>query len=283
MLALTDGPRAVSVAAIADASGAPAGTLYHRFGSRDGILRAAWLRALEGFQARWLEAARDPDPLEAGVAMATSVVTFARVSPDDARLLLTLRPQDLLDADPDAEFRELQRAINAPLEAELRRVARALHGRADARALDGVVRATVDLPYGVVRRHAYKANHAPLAGTRRRRRRATTAHRAANPAARAVAPAAGSERHGALDDVAIGRRRDRMTHQHVSRPSTGPLLFGAPSVCHGRYSSAARLVEQRARQTAVSTRARSPANARPRARSPRMGAVASAWVRRRGT
>jgi AcrR family transcriptional regulator len=156
-LALTDGPRAVSVAAIADASGAPAGTLYHRFGSRDGILRAAWLRALEGFQARWLEAARDPDPVEAGVAMATSVVAFARDSPDDARLLLTLRPQDLLDAGPDADFGELQRAMNAPLEADLRRVATALHGRADGRALDAVLRATVDLPYGVVRRHAHKA------------------------------------------------------------------------------------------------------------------------------
>jgi len=155
-LALTDGPRAVSVAAIADASGAPAGTLYHRFGSRDGILRAAWLRALERFQARWLEAARDSDPVEAGVAMATSVVAFARGCPDDARLLLTLRPQDLLDAGPGADFRELQRAMNAPLEADLRRVARALHGRADARALDAVVRATVDLPYGAVRRHAHK-------------------------------------------------------------------------------------------------------------------------------
>ena len=30
-------------------------------------------------------------------------------------------------------------------------------GRADARALDAVLRATVDLPYGAVRRHAYKA------------------------------------------------------------------------------------------------------------------------------
>src|SRR5829696_2196387 len=155
-LALSEGPRAVSVAAIADASGAPAGTLYHRFGSRDGILRAAWLRALEGFQGRWLEAARDPDPLEAAVAMATSVVSFARARPDDARLLLTLRPQDLLDGGPEAHFRELQRAMNAPLEADLRRVARALHGRADARALDAVLRATVDLPYGAVRRHAHK-------------------------------------------------------------------------------------------------------------------------------
>jgi len=48
---LDEGPRAVSVAAIAQASGAPTGTLYHRFGSRDGILAAAWLRALERFAA----------------------------------------------------------------------------------------------------------------------------------------------------------------------------------------------------------------------------------------
>lgn len=152
-LALTDGPRAVGVAAIAGASGAPAGTLYHRFGNRDGILRAAWLRALERFQARYLEAAGDPDALEAGVAMAVAVVAFARARRDDARLLLTLRPQDLLDAGPDAEFREREIAMNARIDAELRRVTRALHGRADARALDVVVRATVDLPYGAVRRH----------------------------------------------------------------------------------------------------------------------------------
>jgi AcrR family transcriptional regulator len=152
-LALTDGPRAVSVAAIAGASGAPAGTLYHRFGNRDGILRAAWLRALERFQTAYLQAARDPDPLEAGVAMAVSVVAFARARREDAQLLLTLRARDLLDAGPDTDFRERQTAINARLDSELRRVTRALHGRADARALDAVLRATVDLPYGVVRRH----------------------------------------------------------------------------------------------------------------------------------
>jgi len=36
--------------------------------------------------------------------MAVAVVAFARTRPDDARLLLTLRPQDLLDAGPDADF-----------------------------------------------------------------------------------------------------------------------------------------------------------------------------------
>ena len=98
-LALRDGPRAVSVAAIARESGAPVGTLYHRFRSRDGLVSAAWRRALERFHVVWLEAARDPEP---GPAMAVSVITFARTHPDDAQLLLTLRRRDLLDAHGDA-------------------------------------------------------------------------------------------------------------------------------------------------------------------------------------
>src|SRR5665213_1418161 len=81
-LVLRDGPRAASVAAIARASDAPVGTLYHRFGSRDGILAAAWLRALERFQRRALAAAEHPDPLEAGVAMARAQVSFAREEPE---------------------------------------------------------------------------------------------------------------------------------------------------------------------------------------------------------
>lgn len=37
-LVLEGGPRAAGVAAIAAASGAPVGSIYHRFGSRDGLL-----------------------------------------------------------------------------------------------------------------------------------------------------------------------------------------------------------------------------------------------------
>jgi len=76
------------------------GTLYHRFGSRDGILAAAWLRALERFQVTALAAsARHPDdPVEAGVAMAAATLTFATEQAEDARLLLVLRRSDLLDA-----------------------------------------------------------------------------------------------------------------------------------------------------------------------------------------
>jgi AcrR family transcriptional regulator len=154
-LVLADGPRAASVAAISQASGAPVGTLYHRFGTRDGVLAAAWFRALERFQAGALaaDAAHADDPLEAGVAIAGAALTFAASHPDDARLLLAVRQRDLLDGAPD-ELRARLDARNAPLQAAVKRIARALYGHADARAVDRVTRAVVDVPTAAVRRHA---------------------------------------------------------------------------------------------------------------------------------
>jgi len=153
-LVLADGPRAASVAAIAKASGAPTGTLYHRFGNRNGMLAAAWLRALERFQSRAIAAAAD-SPLETAVAMAVSLVGFARELPGDARLLLALRPSDLLDGAPDAGFVETLAEMNAPLLARVNDLAGQLYGKTDERTVEAVARAVADLPYGVVRRHAY--------------------------------------------------------------------------------------------------------------------------------
>ncbi|MEE6135499.1 helix-turn-helix domain-containing protein [Mycobacterium sp. 050128] len=152
-LVLDGGPRAASVAAIAKSSGAPAGTLYHRFGNRDGILTAAWLRALERFQSRAMGAYADT-PTDIAVAMAVSAISFARELPQDARLLLTIRPADLLDDEPDAQFQETVAAMNAPLIERVGVLARKLYGRKDSRSVDAVSRAIVDLPYAVVRRHA---------------------------------------------------------------------------------------------------------------------------------
>jgi AcrR family transcriptional regulator len=156
-LVLEGGPRAASVAAIAQSSGAPAGTLYHRFGNRDGILTAAWLRALERFQSRAMaasEADTTDTPAETAVAMAVAAISFAREIPEDARLLLTIRPGDLLDDEPDAQFQETVAAMNAPLIERVGVLARKLYGRKDSRSVDAVARAVSDLPYAVVRRHA---------------------------------------------------------------------------------------------------------------------------------
>jgi AcrR family transcriptional regulator len=152
-LVLADGARAASVGAIAKASGAPAGTLYHRFGNRNGILTAAWLRALERFQSRALAATADT-ALESAVATAVASIDFMREVPDDARLLVAVRPSDLLDGEPDDDFAQTLEAQNAPLIKRVRTFARELYGSGDARCVDAIARAIVDLPYAVVRRHA---------------------------------------------------------------------------------------------------------------------------------
>jgi len=157
-LVLDGGPRAASVAAIAKSSGAPAGTLYHRFGNRNGILTAAWLRALQRFQTRAMASGTDTaadTPMETAVAMAVACVSFTRERPEDARLLLTIRPGDLLDGEPDAQFQQTVAAMNAPLIERVGELARKLYGRKDSRSVDAVSRAIADLPYAVVRRHAH--------------------------------------------------------------------------------------------------------------------------------
>ena len=159
-VALRDGPRATSVSAIARESGAPAGTLYHRFGNRDRVLHAAWLRALGRFQVEALAGADTPDPVEAGVAMAVAAVRFARRWPDDARLIVVVRRRDLLDGDVDADFEQRLAALNAPLRDAVVRIARAL-GRTDAAGREVVVQAVVDLPESAVRRHIRDGSTVP--------------------------------------------------------------------------------------------------------------------------
>jgi AcrR family transcriptional regulator len=161
-LVLGGGPRVAGVAAIAKASGAPVGTLYHRFGNRDGILAATWLRALDRFQALAMSANGD-GPLATAVVMAMSALEFAREYPEDARLLLMIRPEDLVDAEGGGELAEGIAARNGPLVERLRVLARELYGTDDARSLDAVHRAVVELPYAAVRRHV---DHLPgwLAG-----------------------------------------------------------------------------------------------------------------------
>ena len=58
---------------------------------------------------------------------------------------------------PGQEVRARLDEINAPLQEEVRRIARELNGRADARGLDAVTRAIVDLPYAALRRYGRAA------------------------------------------------------------------------------------------------------------------------------
>lgn len=159
---LDRGAPAATVAAIAAASGAPTGSLYHRFGSREDLLARLWVRAAERSQERFLSAlGTHPDPAEAARAAGLSVFDFVRDSPGDARLLVCLRREDLLGVPSDARLRTELERVNAPVEAALRELAVRFAGAASRPLLDLLALATIDLPQGAVRRHLSAGRRPP--------------------------------------------------------------------------------------------------------------------------
>lgn len=152
-IVLESGAGSATVDAIARASGAPTGSIYHRFASRDELLARVWLRAVRRSQARFLAAIDRPDPVEAAVAGALSILDFCRDEPEDARLLAAVRADDLLRADvPEAVAHELA-DVNRGLLRAVRRLSVALFGRRTDAALERTLLAVFDLPYGAARRH----------------------------------------------------------------------------------------------------------------------------------
>src|SRR5690348_6352587 len=94
-LALAGGARAATLQAIGQASGAPKGSLYHRFASRNDLLAQMWLRAVRRSQRAFIEAVQRHSGLDAAVAGALSIYDFARSDPADAALLVSVRREEL--------------------------------------------------------------------------------------------------------------------------------------------------------------------------------------------
>jgi AcrR family transcriptional regulator len=96
------GPRAVSARGVAASLGAPSGSVYHRFASRDALLAGLWLRSVERFECGFLAtlAEGEEQPLKAARAAALHLLAFCRENRSDARVLL-YRLADLVDVLPD--------------------------------------------------------------------------------------------------------------------------------------------------------------------------------------
>jgi AcrR family transcriptional regulator len=151
-LVLRSGARAATVAGVAHASGAPKGSIYHRFASLNDLLAELWMRAVRRSQAAFVEALQDPDPMTAAIAGALAIYDFAAREYADARLLASLRREDLIESVHPRLRRELAN-LNRPLESALAELARRLFGRATPANVEQTVCAAVDLPMGAIRRH----------------------------------------------------------------------------------------------------------------------------------
>jgi AcrR family transcriptional regulator len=132
------------MAAIAARLGAPVGSLYHRFSSRDLLLATLWIRGIRKFQ-QGFTAALAADNAEAA---ALHTPAWCRAHPAEAAMLLLYRREDLAGQWPRELGDDLD-GLNTRAAAALTAFA-ARHPGIDRERLAFAV---VDVPYGAVRRH----------------------------------------------------------------------------------------------------------------------------------
>ncbi|WP_067685866.1 TetR/AcrR family transcriptional regulator [Nocardia jejuensis] len=146
------GPQAATIGAIAGRLGAPTGSIYHRFASRELILAELWIREIGRFQTGFIQA------LDSGDAEAAALhgVRWSRTHTAEATVLMLYRREDLCDRWP-AELGARLRTINDSAAVAYRGFL-ALHPDIDPHRLDFAI---FDLPFGAVRRHLAEGRPPP--------------------------------------------------------------------------------------------------------------------------
>lgn len=154
-LAAADGPAGSTIGAIASALGAPTGSIYHRFSSRDVLLAELWLQTVESFQVGFQAALAGPESHKAGLQAALYTPQWVRAHPAPARLLLLHRREDFLPGGWPAEVSQRAADLGKQGELALRTFARRALKSTSAQALRRASYAVIDLPYAAVRSHVH--------------------------------------------------------------------------------------------------------------------------------
>jgi AcrR family transcriptional regulator len=146
------GPQKLTIAAVAERTGVPVGSIYHRYTSRDEILAAVWLDFVEEFQERWLAELEADDVVRAGLAAVRFGCGWVRQHPREARLMLLHRREDFASERWPASYRRRAEGLARRAGASLLRYTARLTGRAGAAPLRHVRFALIDLPTAALKR-----------------------------------------------------------------------------------------------------------------------------------
>lgn len=159
------GVRGVTMTAVAEVTGAPSGSLYHRFPSRNALLGELWLRSVERFQAEFVARLGDPDVWAATEGTLRHVFAWLRQHPDEAQLLLMYRRRDIsADEWPEELVRRVKRLAD-----DFDRAMQAFADRLGGEPDDAVTLAwflLADLPLAAARRHLAAGRPIPPVGER---------------------------------------------------------------------------------------------------------------------
>jgi AcrR family transcriptional regulator len=195
-LAARAGPAQVTMAGIAAALGAPTGSIYHRFASRDVLLGEVWLQAAQAFQDDFGARLTGDDPWRAGLEAALFVPARVRRKPDEARLLLLHRRGDFLAAGWPAPMAERAAQLERQADAGLRGFCKRLLQRSDGETRRIVRYALIDAPMAAVLPHLRAQESPPplVDALIRTTYEAVMRHAGARPAPRRAAPLRGEKR-----------------------------------------------------------------------------------------
>ncbi len=142
--------RDTTITHVAERVGAPTGSIYHRFPSRDALFGSLWARSIHRFHQGLLLVAEIEDPKASMAAMARHIPRFCRENPGDAKAMTLYRLSDLLPKIPAEQRAELA-TINDDVDTELRRVTARRYGRLTDRRYRLALLGTRQCPYGLVR------------------------------------------------------------------------------------------------------------------------------------
>jgi len=145
------GPTGASISRIAKAAGAPTGSIYHRFSSRDVLLGEVWVGAAESFQQGFIDLlnANGEEPQINDLAL--YLPRRVRVHPVEARVLLLHRREDFLDDKWPEELKMRAENLGRQLVATQRSFCENMFGRADTRTLAIASYALMRAPLAAVR------------------------------------------------------------------------------------------------------------------------------------
>jgi len=143
---------AATVADVTHELGAPSGSIYHRFPTRESLFASAWIRCVHRFHDTFAAITDVDDPLEAIVETGLLIPRFCRENPDEARTLTLYRHSELL-ADPPKGLLDDLTGLNDPVAALFADLTRRRFGRVTQRRLELIALASRDTPYGMVRSH----------------------------------------------------------------------------------------------------------------------------------
>jgi AcrR family transcriptional regulator len=158
-IAAGQGPASVTIAAVAGLIGAPVGSVYHRFLSRDVLMAEVWLQVAASFQEGFLSALERGDGIEA----ALHTPRWVRQHSPEARILLLYRREELVTGSWPEAMKERALGISRRLDAGVSEFAARTFGKAGREEINRTVFAIIDVPYAAVLRYIRQGKNPPHA------------------------------------------------------------------------------------------------------------------------